>query len=145
MYRAAIFAFVAIGLAACQPTTPQVAKSPAPVITQERYVCSLGGVTATRGTATVKDPAKGLSAFALIRGAKSDEKNQFLIGSKAGTSIGAGTQRTDGTWVIRNWQKGENGGPPITLVSFFPDKQILLSVRSGPNAHVTYGGVCREP
>ncbi len=108
----------------------------------ELYYCELAEFTGSGGNPTKQVDMADFTPFGLSRMSRPGETNRFGFGSSTTNSIGIGKQQDDGRWVIRDWSEQVQTEPKITLVTFFPNKRILVSIFAGQGSHVSFGGEC---
>ncbi|MEP5729704.1 MAG: hypothetical protein ABJL67_10030 [Sulfitobacter sp.] len=135
-------------LAGCNTTTLQnqpvnAAPPKATVSVSSIFECTEIGPVAKAGTTTTPVKSSDLFPFVLTMVSQKGGPQGFGISNDGTTTIGLGEKQPDGRWVVKNWRSRDGKGLPVTLVTFFPDHNILVSVRTGKNAHVTFGGKCR--
>lgn len=143
MMRALLICVIAF-VAACSETPTTSEQPPVErtgVETHGLYRCKLVGGTETPRTGTTTGTVQ--SPFAFIHMSRPGEPNRFGIASSGGNTVGIGQLQTDCRWLISNWAPKTPEGPYLTLVTFLPDESaLLLSVSTGPESHVTFGGTC---
>jgi hypothetical protein len=130
-------------LSGCEMPTPQATSSPSGILNHATYKCTLIGLAASAGKQSKTVNMLEMSPFVLAHLSMPGEPNRFGISSSVGTTVGVGAKQPDGRWVINDWRPRDNSGPFLTLVTFLKNKSILISVKSGNNAHVTFAGQCK--
>ena len=148
MKRIRVFTYllIALGISACTgvPSDTNTASAGGGIVTHAAYVCELSPEIVSGGggqPTSIPDVTK-LSPFVLTHMSRDNEPYRFGYSAAAGSSVGIGTLQPDGRWVVGNWIPRDTSGPFFTLMTFFPNKQILLSHRSGGTSRVTFAGQC---
>ncbi|WP_424833643.1 hypothetical protein [Ruegeria sp.] len=110
----------------------------------ELYYCVLSDLTGVGGRPTKQVDMEYYTPFGFSRMSRPGEPNRFGFDSSTTNSIGIGQLQEDGRWIIRDWSEQSQTEPKITLVTFLPNNNILVSIYAGSASHVTFRGEC-EP
>ncbi|SFF78300.1 hypothetical protein SAMN05443635_102138 [Roseobacter denitrificans OCh 114] len=129
-------------LTACTPAGTSITE----LTTNEMLRCELyDTIVATGGQPNTTVNISDVSPFALVRLNDSSVGTGFGYGSPSGNTIGVGTRRGDGSWSVSGWRADpERGGPDVSLLSLFPNGDVLVSFWTGNGSHTTYAAQCRK-
>ncbi|MFK7882440.1 hypothetical protein [Roseobacter sp.] len=137
-----------VGVASCATTNDQGDVDAGPeqvgVITHETHRCELlDDIVTTGGRPQSTIEVNRVSPFVLTRTSRPNEPNRFGYSAQGGNAVGIGERQPDTRWVVRSWRPDPTrGGPNVSLLTKFPDGQVLVSFWTGGGSHVTYEGAC---